>query len=397
MSITIPRDQLHAALSRAAGFQTAKFRIHAFGHVWLNANALGLSIEATDGSMDVSCRLAAPLQAFSPFACGVPGGQFLKLVDRLSAAEVTLDLDGKAGKLLVRAGRSRASLPTMAITQFPGVEPPPLGFVPIPGKLLAEAVAGVAFTAGDGREDHANLNQLRFCPGSDGLVLQALDGHGYARRLLPNALAGWDEACSGAFGVDAKTFASRAKWIEESTEMAATAKRLFLGDDLGWWSLPALRGEYPDTGRFIAALDVPGVVEIDLDAAELAAVADRLGIFLDNDSPAVGLELRGDGLFVYSNTGAGSSVGEGVEQIETAEARGPIPGGRLLFFMPGKAFGGFCCRATRSKVRIVVTPNFGPVGVKPLCENGRTLPDWLGVMTPFDIKTVPYWTEGVAA
>ncbi len=397
MSITIPRDQLHAALSRAAGFQAAKFRVHALGHVWLNANALGLTIEATDGSMDVSCRLAAPLQAFTPFACGVPGAQFLKLIDRLSAPDVTLDLDSKVGKLTVKAGRSRAGLPAMDLKHFPGVESPPLGFVPIPGKELAEAVAATAFTAGDGREEHANLNQLRFCPGPDGMVLQALDGHGYARRLLPETLAQWGEACGGSFGVDAKTFAARAKWIEGATDMVATAKRLFLADDLGWWSLPALRGEYPDTARFVAALDVAGATEIDLDASELAAVVDRLGIFLDDDSPAVGLELRDDGLFVYSNTGAGSSVGEGVEKLETAEARGPIPGGRLLFFMPGKAFGGFCCRATRSKVRIIVTPNFGPVGVKPLCENGRTLPDWLGVMTPFDIKTVPCWTEGVAA
>lgn len=380
MSITISRDKLHAALSRAAGFQAAKFHKHNFGHVWLDTNSPALTIQATDGAMDVLVEVADLTEPFARFACGVPGSQFLKLVDRLPSGPVTLSLDGKAGKLLVKAGRSRSSLPTMDIAHFPGIEYPPADWIKIPGKDLAQAVASTAFTAGESDDDN-NLGQIRLTPGPDGLIMEALDGRAMARVLMPRNI-NWIAAIGGDCGTDARRLLGKVKWLETATAMASSAKRLFFADDLGWWSVPALRGMFTDTEVMLTHLDVDAAVICDMDTAELAAAADRLAIVQPDKEPAMRLSVTGGRAELVSFAAAGA-WGQGVEPLPSADG-----GADFAVVLPGPAFGAFCLRAPRGKVRLFVTPNSGPIGVRPLLENGQTTTDWLGLVWPMQAPSV---------
>ena len=119
-SITIAHADLLAALSRAAGFLATKLAKHNLGQVWLDASAAGLALQATDATMDVTCHVeAVPGKPGEAFSCGVPGKQFLQLVQRLPEAPIGLSLDVAGGKLRVKSGRSNSGLPIGVMAMRP--------------------------------------------------------------------------------------------------------------------------------------------------------------------------------------------------------------------------------------------------------------------------------------
>jgi hypothetical protein len=382
-SVTIPRNDLLAALGRTS-FQAGKLATHALGCVWITATGGGLTLAATDGTLDASCRILAPGKPVTPFACGVPAGQFRKLVERLPDAPVTLALDVSGDKLRVKCGRSNSGIPVRDVADRPTVEMPPDTLHAVPKGRLAAAIARVAFAAGD-----EELEQVRFTPPADdvgGLSIEAVSQNAYARDRLFRPEGGtWPGIVPEAFGVDPARISGTVKWLETATRMAVTEKRVFFADDLGWWSLPVRRGIWTDAGNaMVSKLSMPDVTHIDIAVSELACVCDRLGIVLPEKSRAVLLDASPGGITFTADGGQGVEIADGARLVS---------GKPVKVVIPAQDFGALASRVPGERLRLTLTGWDGPMGFQALTDAGDPDPSWLGVIMPLMAPTPTQFSE----
>jgi hypothetical protein len=399
-ALAIPRAALLPALERACTFQNPKLAVntHVLGHVWLTAEGRALFIEATDGVVDVWCRVGLQSLVEYPFACGVPAKKFLEVVRRLPDAPITLARDVEGGKLRLRSGRATASLPTLPLEDRPAMArmPDEEEIYPVHGKTLAAAVASVLPSAGDDEP----LDQVRFTQPDtpDGsLVVEATCGHEFVRVLVPRHSSepgeSWAETLGGSFGVDPRTLAVTARWIEGADRIATTPKRLFFADALGWWSLPVRRGQWPDTEQFLHKLYVPGASSIDLPAAALAEACARLAVLLPDKVKGLLLDAAGPDVRLYLDGGCG---------VETVEAARLVSGPGVRAVVPAKGLSSLVSRAPGEWVRLTMSGPFAPVGVRALADapapgghhaaSVTVRPDWQAITMPMQAPLVEDFT-----
>ena len=386
--VSILRDDLLAALSKAATAVPTAKKDQICGSAWFDASGRthGLvTITATDGTLDVHCRLAAA-PGFTPFQCGLPAKKFLELLSRLPSAPITLSPDQDTGMLRLRCGRTRASLPMTDWRYAPNLEPLPKTTHPIDPAPLAAAIAAAAPSAGDGEE---GLDQVRFTPFGDAGVLrvEALDGHQFVRVDVPGqgGASGWWQAVPDAFGVEARRMAVGVKWIETAQAMAVSDKRLFFVDAVGWWSLPVRRGIWVETDRLMAKVEDDYCIDVRVNL--LAEAAERLAIYLPEGSKNMCLTLgQGDASLCLPAM-------RGFEPLETQERSVPQT---LRIVVPGMEFGRFLRRAPSETVRLCCGGPLHPIGVFPLHDGGQFKAGWSGIFVGCEDDVAAYTSEEAA-
>ncbi|OYX08922.1 MAG: DNA polymerase III subunit beta, partial [Rhizobiales bacterium 32-66-8] len=115
MKITVNKDDLLPALTRAVRLVERRNTIPILANVLLKAVGDRLTVTATD--LDMQATATLPAEVAEPGEMTAPAHTLGDFVKKLEAGSVTIaEADGKAS---IRSGRSRASLNTLPPSDFP--------------------------------------------------------------------------------------------------------------------------------------------------------------------------------------------------------------------------------------------------------------------------------------
>jgi DNA polymerase-3 subunit beta len=122
MKLTIGREKLLNLLQRVVGVVEKRQTLAILGNVLLRAEGQTLELVATDLEMELTARGALE----KPQASGMATAPARKLLDicRQLPEGAEIRLDAGEDRLLVQAGKSRFTLPTLPASGFPAFEPP---------------------------------------------------------------------------------------------------------------------------------------------------------------------------------------------------------------------------------------------------------------------------------
>lgn len=176
MTLTIQRADLARTLAAVCKVTESRNTVPILANVLLSATAGTLTVTGTDLDIQYSAVSACEGELNTT----VDAKRLSDIARRLSGDVVTLTLDGD--KLTVKSGRSRFTLPTLPVEDFPSLEG---GAPEVEFKVdLASLVAPVKFAIST-EETRYYLNGIYLHATKDGLRAVATDGH----RLAYNTVA----------------------------------------------------------------------------------------------------------------------------------------------------------------------------------------------------------------
>lgn len=247
MHITFQREDLIKPLGHVAGVVERRQTLPILSNVLIRAEGGAVSLTGTDLEVEVSVRTAAEIGQEG--AVTVPGRKFLDIC-RALPAQAQIELRHDKDRVTVRSGKSRFTLSTLPVADFPHIE----------------AVAWEALGDIPQREFKALLTKTHFCMAQqdvryylNGLLLEtgdgqlravATDGHRLARSELKVALAG----AARQVIVPRKGVAELMKFLDDSdvpVALAITANHLRAV--LGGLSFVTklIDGRFPDYNKVI--------------------------------------------------------------------------------------------------------------------------------------------------
>lgn len=306
MELTISRDELFRALSRAQGVVSTK------GAMPILANVL---IEASEGAMTLfATNLDIGLKGNYEAAVATPGkitSQAKKLHDvvkELPSGDVTLKVDDD-GRLRVSAGKSKFNLATIPADEFPPFpEYDDKKLVAIDSAMVAEMVRKTSYAISQD-ETRLALNGAYLEVSSGQIEMVATDGHrlAYIKK-------------EGAFKVDAteKSIIARKAVSELSKLIGESEDNLqFLQQDnhimfrKGNMTMVVrlIEGHFPNYEQVIPK---SSAIEVEIDVAELSKGLRRVATLADEKSHMVRLSFSSDRLELSSE---GGELGEARDEI----------------------------------------------------------------------------------
>ncbi|WAC26387.1 DNA polymerase III subunit beta [Ancylobacter sp. SL191] len=318
MKLTIERAPFLAALGRADRVVERRNTIPILANLRLKAEGSRLIITATDLDIEITQSLwEEAVQVATPGEITAPAHTLHDIVKKLpEGAQIQLEVTGDRSTLTVRAGRSRFSLQTLPVTDFPDLTAAPEGVkLALPGKAFAEALGRVEFAIST-EETRYYLNGIfihraALPEGDPRLTLVATDGHRLSLVRLPGEGAPIPEDMPGvilprkAVG-EVKRLAEEAGANPLHIEVSTTKLAAEHGGVRVVTKL--IDGTFPDYGRVIPF----GNARLATVArAELAAAADRVGTLSSDRGKAVKFIFATGGLVLEAtNPESGSARDE---------------------------------------------------------------------------------------
>lgn len=349
MKFSLPRDTLHRALSAVHRIVPRKPGVPILANVLITAAAGRLVVEAT--SMDVTGRAGAPAAVAAEGRVTVPAQQLSDLVARLPAsAEVLVELVDQPARLIVKAGRSRCTLPTLPAADWPDTDPP--GDLPhtgiVPGPALAAAMTTVSHAiCDDGTRWYLCGIALR-PDRKGGLIVEATNGH-----VVEHVVIGLAEPDGfAAVGTDAQRVlivpqdsvaeVCRVAKSAETVTMLTDGHRLRLIAGEVELITKLIDGTWPDIDRIVprtfgrsARIDREALIE---SVGRIAVVSDAkfCGARLDFGENVLALAMR--------NPGANGAPAETEDELEIDFTGEPITIGFSSAYL-ASVLGGLDCDA----------------------------------------------------
>ena len=321
MKVTLERAALLKSLGHVHRVVERRNTIPILANVLLQAGNGQLVLKATDLDLEVTESVAADVGQAG--ATTLPAHVLYDIVRKLpEGAQVSLELTGEAGQLLLRSGRSRFNLQSLPESDFPDLNAGDLShrFALAAGDLK-KLIDKTQFAIST-EETRYYLNGIYVhTTDVDGHVMLravATDGHRLARVEIP-APAG--SAGMPGIIIPRKAVAEVQKLVEDagaevSVELSTTKIRFTFGDVVLTSKL--IDGTFPDYARVIPANNDKRLV---IDCAPFAAAVDRVSTISSERGRAVKLALS-DGRLTLSVTNPDS--GSAMEEIEVDYDSGPL-------------------------------------------------------------------------
>ena len=321
MKVTLERAALLKSLGHVHRVVERRNTIPILANVLLRAANGRLQLKATDLDLEVTESLAADVGQAG--ATTLPAHVLYDIVRKLpDGAQVSLEMTGEAGQLLLRSGRSRFNLQSMPESDFPDLNAGDLShrFV-LPAGDLKKLIDKTQFAIST-EETRYYLNGIYVHTTEvDGHVMLravATDGHRLARVETP--------APSGSAGmpgviVPRTAVAEVQKLVEDVNaevvvELSTTKIRFIFGDVVLTSKL--IDGTFPDYARVIPANNDKRLI---IDCAPFAAAVDRVSTISSERGRAVKLSLT-DGRLTLSVTNPDS--GSAMEELEVEYESGAL-------------------------------------------------------------------------
>jgi DNA polymerase-3 subunit beta len=313
MKVTLERAALLKSLGHVHRVVERRNTIPILANVLLQAGNGQLVLKATDLDLEVTETVAADVGQAG--ATTLPAHVLYDIVRKLpDGAQVSLEMTGEAGQLLLRSGRSRFNLQSLPESDFPDLNAGDLShrFALAAGDLK-KLIDKTQFAIST-EETRYYLNGIYVhTTDVDGHVMLravATDGHRLARVEIP--------APAGSAGmpgviVPRKAVAEVQKLVEDAgaevtIELSTTKIRFTFGSVVLTSKL--IDGTFPDYARVIPANNDKRLV---IDCAPFAAAVDRVSTISSERGRAVKLALS-DGRLTLSVTNPDS--GSATEEIE---------------------------------------------------------------------------------
>lgn len=348
MKLTLPRDALISALDRAGKVVERRNSIPILGNVLVRATGASLALTGTDLDMMVTTHVPAdvsedgettlPAHTLGDFVRKLPTGVMVSLE---TAAE---------GRLTLRAGRSRVTLPTLDPADFPEMAG---GDLPTHFSLPASALAGlmdrVAFAISN-EETRYYLNGIHFhiAEGEDGPMLRAVatDGH---RLGLAELAAPEGAGTLPAIILPRKAVTEIARLLkplgEEKVGLAVGPTKLQMSAGATILTTKLIDGTFPD---YLRVIPTGNDKVATLDSAALAAAVERVTTVSSERARAVKFSFEAGQLRLLVTA---PDMGDAADEMDVDYAAAPltigfngayvadilkaVPGDRALFALNG--------------------------------------------------------------
>ncbi len=313
MKVTLERSALLKSLGHVHRVVERRNTIPILSNVLLQANGRLLRLKATDLDIEVTESIAADVAQNG--ATTLPAHTLYDIIRKLpDGAQVSLEMTGESGQLLLRSGRSRFNLQSLPESDFPDLAAGDLSHkFTLPAGDLKKLIEKTQFAISM-EETRYYLNGIFLhtteVDGHTMLRAVATDGHRLARVEIP--------APAGAAGmpgviVPRKTVAEIQKLIEDieaevTVELSTTKARFTFGDVVLTSKL--IDGTFPDYARVIPTGNDKRLI---VDCKPFAMAVDRVSTISSERGRAVKLSLA-DGKLTLSVTNPDS--GSAVEELE---------------------------------------------------------------------------------
>jgi DNA polymerase-3 subunit beta len=311
MKVTLERATLLKSLGHVHRVVERRNTIPILSNVLLHAQDRSLMLKATD--LDLEVTETVPADVAVGGGTTLPAHVLYDIVRKLpDGAQVSLEIGGEGGQLMLRSGRSRFALQSLPEADFPDLNAGDLlhRFV-LGAKDLKRLIDKTQFAIST-EETRYYLNGIFVhtldVDGRTMLRAVATDGHRLARLEMP-APAG-SESIPGVI-LPRKTVGEVQKLVEEGdaeivVELSATKVRFTLGDTVLTSKL--IDGTFPDYARVIPSGNDKRLV-VDKDA--FAAAVDRVSTISSERGRAVKLSLIDSKLTLsVTNPDSGSATEE---------------------------------------------------------------------------------------
>lgn len=320
MRFTIERSTLLKTLSHVQSIVEKRNTIPVLSNVRIEALGDGINFKATD--MDTEITEIADAKIVEQGATTAPAHMLYDIVRKLSdGSEVELVFPDEKGQLSIASGRSKFSLSTIAVEDFPVIsgDSLPINFV-MAKEDLKDVIDRTQFAVST-EETRYYLNGLYVHAKTEGetkvLRVVATDGHRLA--CVESPLPAGAEKLSGVI-VPRKTVAEIRKLLEdERADNIAVSlsenKIRFVLEDITLTS-KLIDGTYPDYERVIPT-DNDKVLEVSV--KELSSAVDRVSVVAERTRAIKLIADRNHVVLTTSSPDMGSALEE-VEAVYENEA-----------------------------------------------------------------------------
>ena len=316
MKLIIEQATLLRVLGHVQSVVERRNTIPILSNVRLEANGGGLRLNATD--MDIDIVEEAEAETSAPGATTAPALTLYEIVRKLpEGAEVEMtcgEKDGKEGRLTLKSGRSRFSLPCLPTEDFPAMTGGDMShaFSLTAGELLS-LIDRTRFAIST-EETRYYLNGIYLhaanCGGADVLRAVATDGHRLASVEIP--LPAGARGMPGII-VPRKTVVELHKLIEDTPsdiEIALSETKIRFSFDRAVLTSKLIDGTFPDYQRVIPEGNDK---ELEVDRRLFAAAVDRVSAISSEKSRAVKLTLSKGSLVLSASS---PDSGDATEELE---------------------------------------------------------------------------------
>ena len=317
MRFTIERSALLKALSHVQSVVERRNTIPILSNVRIGLAGGQLGFNATD--MDLEIIETAACEGSVDGDTTVAAHTLYEIIRKLpEGAQIEFDTAGDDGRLTLRAGRSRFTLPCLPVDDFPVMSG---GELPHKFALSAADLRGLIDRtrfAISTEETRYYLNGIYLHAadhdGVDVLRAVATDGHRLASVEVP-----LPHGAGGMPGViiPRKTVNEVRKLIDESTddvEIGVSDTKIRFAFGGGVLISKLIDGTFPDYERVIPAGNDK---VLDVDCKEFAEAVDRVSAISSEKSRAVKLSLKPSSLILSASS---PDNGNAVEELETSYA-----------------------------------------------------------------------------
>ena len=311
MKVTLERAALLKSLGHVQRVVERRTTIPILGNVLVRALGGSLRLKATDLDLEVTEEL--PADVAQEGATTLPAHTLHEIVRKLpDGSQVTLDMGGDTGQLVLRSGRSRFQLQCLPESDFPDLTAGDLQHrFAIPAKDLKRLIDKTSFAISTEETRYYLNGVFLHTMEQDGVAMLRVvstDGHRLARVEMP--------APEGSVGIPGvivprKAVSEIQKLIEDPVsevvvELSTTKIRLTIGPVVLTSKL--IDGTFPDYGRVIPAGNDKTLV---VDKAAFREAVDRVSTISAERGRAVKLALS-DGKLTLSvnNPDSGSATEE---------------------------------------------------------------------------------------
>lgn len=369
MKIRLERDGLADAVAWVARSLPSRPPVPVLGGMLLDAETEGrLTISGFD--YEVSAQVGVDAEVESSGRTLVSGRLLADITKALPQRPVEITVDGS--RVSISCGSSRFSLPTMPVEDYPQLPQMPELAGSVAGDAFSSAVAQVAVAAGKD-ETLPMLTGVRVEINEDQLTLVATDRFRLAMREL-----NWQPAGSAedtAVLVPARTLSESAKTLGGS----GTTVELSLASSDGLLGLsgttrrsttrlldaefPPYRKLLPDEHAASAVVEVGALVDA---IKRVSLVAER--------GTQVRLEFSETSLRL---TAGGDDEGSAEEELPIEFDGEPL----TIAFNPAYLQDGLAALKT-DRARMLFTTSSRPAVIKPVDDEGETVPGYLYLLMP---------------
>ena len=381
MFLKVRKEDIIEGVLKAANIIPAKTGAAYLRTIWLKAEGSGLSIMATDSSIEFVGTYPAVIS--DDGLIGVSGRKFCELMRKMPPGEITLKLDPSAKHLHIEQGRRKYKLPTNESSWFQELTPfPEESAVLWSGDFLKEIIDRIAFCISDD-EDMTSMNCLKVAPvEGDDVEICGLNGHQFGLMRFTNADI---RALLGEDGIliSKKYLLEIRKWLSnDEIEISLSDKRLFLRTEnkKETFSLPLKAYVFADYRNFINQFKDRFAATLVVDRHELTDALERIFVFNTEAHYSAFLDLGPNELSLYCQ---GQDVGEGAEQISCQYS-----GTLSRIALPTKVMLDIVGHFNSDSL------TFSMVGpVEPCRITGKDDPNYMIITMPVEITEETYYSE----